>query len=139
MSLFYIICSGILFYFFVSIFSIWRHIWAYFPKVSPFLFPYYNLKSNSVGQILHYLLHNIKFEYIELHEILFYNNRNKCCCVSRWWLQKWQHPLTSHPILFNLHSLRDELIPIRKTTDRTIWWRYQITNKKEKTSKVHHS
>jgi hypothetical protein len=45
----------------------------------------------------------------------------------------------NHPILFNLHSLRDELIPIRKTTDRTIWWRYQITKKKEKTSKVHHS
>ena len=39
--------------------------------------------------------------------------------------------LTSHPIMLNLHSLRDDLIPIRKTTDGTIWWRYLITKKKE--------
>jgi hypothetical protein len=32
-----------------------------------------NLKSYSVGQMLHYLLQKIKFEYIELQEILFYN------------------------------------------------------------------
>jgi hypothetical protein len=35
--------------------------------------------------------------------------------------------------MFNLHSLRDDLIPIRKTTDRAIWWRYQITKNKTQT------
>jgi len=46
---------------------------VYFPKWPPFLFPYRNLKSYSVDQMLHFLLQKIQFKCIVLQEILFCN------------------------------------------------------------------
>jgi hypothetical protein len=75
-----------------------------FPKVTPFLFPYRNLKSYSFGQMLYYLLKKIKFEYIELQEILFYNYKINVV-VFQYDVYENGNILEPEiiPILFNLH------------------------------------